>query len=538
MKRLRRERGSAMVVAIIITIVVVGLGGAFLTQTVYYGKQQKSLMRADEAQIICDAGLEMTRLCIKEWRNSDPLCLSLPALPATSYAWNQVFDYCAQNDLTHKNADGIITSDPDALKANYLALIQKHGTKFDPSVATPGSVVPSYAPGGPLPLSQLFCIWRTHGNGAYWVQMKNNDDVHGDGKDDDRDGDSWNYETGDLANGAGTHSNLIDGDRQAIVVVTACLPDGTLRQIEALVEYPSRRFSPSAALIDNGTIAMKGSYSILGTMGIVQANGDLIPVGGSESSGSSSSIISVSAGASGSAESFKANFGGTIGSDGIKSGASPAPIPAIDDVHALLTAPELAAFTADIVWLKEDGNAYDSKGNSIGKASAYGFSYSAPGQRAAPGGWELSGHSMPPNKIYLLEGDYRETDGGPKRGVNLTLITTGSIVLRGNASINSYPGSGVALIAGGDVDLGGTSPATYNGTIYAVEQISLTGNVTVNGAVIGENLRDSHGEVTSSRKTGDDAQLNGNAKINYSGQGTFLPMPAQSVAVRSVRCLK
>jgi len=72
-----------------------------------------------------------------------------------------------------------------------------------------------------------------------------------------------------------------------------------------------------------------------------------------------------------------------------------------------------------------------------------------------------------------------------------------------------------------------------------VEQIKIHGNFTLKGAVIGENLRDSTGSlITTSSQVEPDATVIGNPTIAYNGGGTFLPNPAQSVVVRSVRQTK
>src|ERR1041384_512571 len=110
MKLKTRERGSALLLAVVITILVVGLGGAFLAETVFRGKHQERLIRADECQIICDAALDLVRLALRDWRNTDPPPALQDRNPA-DYAWNKIFYYCGKHDLTAPNDNGIITSD-------------------------------------------------------------------------------------------------------------------------------------------------------------------------------------------------------------------------------------------------------------------------------------------------------------------------------------------------------------------------------------------------------------------------------------------
>ena len=131
----------------------------------------------------------------------------------------------------------------------------------------------------------------------------------------------------------------------------------------------------------------------------------------------------------------------------------------------------------------------------------------------------------------------------------MSVMATGTVELAGNANFSAFSKTvsgqtvttGTLVVAGQDVDMGGTAGLNltnpqYQGTVLAVEQIKIHGNFTINGAVIGENLRDSPGsKITTSSQVAPDATVVGNPTIQYNGGGTVLPMPAQSVAVRSVR---
>ena len=80
----------------------------------------------------------------------------------------------------------------------------------------------------------------------------------------------------------------------------------------------------------------------------------------------------------------------------------------LDDVHSLLTSPELSKFAKDVVIMQTDGNAYDINGNKINSAKSFGFDN---GKGAVDStGMQTWGFTNPapasvPQKIYFFEGN-------------------------------------------------------------------------------------------------------------------------------------
>jgi hypothetical protein len=527
MKSGKNRGGSALLLAVIIVIIITGIGGAIMSEVLIRGSRQNSIMRADEALSICDAALELARCALLEWRNHDPINDTNPQ----DYAWNQIFQYSLNVDAANP---GMGTSaNATVISQNALAQFKSGALKVgDPS----GSTIPTS-------FQQLFCVQRPYGKGAYYMVFRNNQDFYGNGIDDNDDGDSWDPDTpAEVA--AKLSSPVIDGDRRGELIITATLPGGMVRQIEVLVEYPARKYTPAAALLDSGTIKMSGSFDILGQKGSVQANQDMVGNGGN-------ATVSVSVNASGSAAGFSMN---NMPPGGINSGVAPASIPQIDlstqaGIDSFLNSPGVSKFkdAGDIIMFDAQGNATNAAtGASVGTASNFGFSLKS-------GTFSLSGKSAPPPQIYFFTGNVAMTGQGNAAPYNMSIIATGSVSMAGNAAFSAFTDpvlgqTGTLIVAGQDLDLGGTGGATgaqimsntgtpqYSGVTLAVEQIKIHGNFSMKGAVIGENLRDTVGSlITNSSQVTADATVIGNPTIVYDGGGTFLPGPAASVSVINVR---
>ena len=61
MQRRVRTHGSAMILALIVVIIVVGLGGAFLADSASQAQMGFRAIESDEATMLAEAALERTR---------------------------------------------------------------------------------------------------------------------------------------------------------------------------------------------------------------------------------------------------------------------------------------------------------------------------------------------------------------------------------------------------------------------------------------------------------------------------------------------
>ncbi|HLF92660.1 MAG TPA: hypothetical protein VJB14_04310 [Planctomycetota bacterium] len=231
MLRQRRDRGSALLIATIIVLIALGIGAAFLSETVFRSKAQGSAQRADEALMICDAAVEKARRALCVYQNDG------------TWGWNEILTYC-QN----------ISTDAATIKADFNArLTTSQFTSYQTSLAQ-GTAGLNTSNEAPVPTNKtypstsdptssgVFIGWNVpYGNGAYLVVVRDNVT--------DPDGDP-----------------LKDGDNKVVLVVTATLRDGTQRQIESTIYYP---YSPMkavgiGAIVANAEVDLSGNITVDG----------------------------------------------------------------------------------------------------------------------------------------------------------------------------------------------------------------------------------------------------------------------------------
>jgi len=109
--------------------------------------------------------------------------------------------------------------------------------------------------------------------------------------------------------------------------------------------------------------------------------------------------------------------------------------------------------------------------------------------------------------------------GSPPSGVTLklTLIAENDIIISGNPDIENYKNAShpeeiqnLLFVSGLDLDFGGNLNQSVEGIVIAKEQISLGGNVTLNGYVIASDL-------TATGDTVDGNDVSGSFKVTYNG---------------------
>lgn len=245
MKMRRATRGSALLLSVIIVILAVGIGGAFMAQGLVHSREQQTVIEADEALAMCDAGMERARQALDVYRgvNGNP----------QYWAWDGILTYCSA-----------VSTDPIVIKKDYLSqmnssLYQAYTAKIwssNPTArlgadtlpaaqAIPASAGSSNQPATTDPTTgHVFIGWnQPFHRGAIHIHVRNNGG------------------TGDTA----TH----DGDGQVIITVTATLPSGIQRQVEGLLTIPSGASVPLkvnglAAVVSNDKVDTNGNITIDG----------------------------------------------------------------------------------------------------------------------------------------------------------------------------------------------------------------------------------------------------------------------------------
>src|SRR5579859_1762132 len=83
----RKERGSALLIATIVVVIVLGIGGAFLSESLFRRKAQFILNQGDEAQLICDAALEKVRRALYIYRKNGSTNADIAGWCSANSAW-------------------------------------------------------------------------------------------------------------------------------------------------------------------------------------------------------------------------------------------------------------------------------------------------------------------------------------------------------------------------------------------------------------------------------------------------------------------
>jgi len=228
MMQRRGDKGSALLLATIIVMIAIGIGGAFLAETVFRSKAQGRAMRSDEALMICDAAVEKARRALAVYQNNG------------TWTWNEILTYC-QN----------ISTDAATIKADFNT--RANTTQFTSYLSSLGTAGQNTSNEAPVPLSKttpstydpltgVFIGWNTpYGNGAFHIVVRDN--------------------TGDT-----DADPLVDGDNKVVLIVTATLRDGTQRQIESTIYYPYAPLTAKGigAIVANAQVDLSGNITVDG----------------------------------------------------------------------------------------------------------------------------------------------------------------------------------------------------------------------------------------------------------------------------------
>jgi hypothetical protein len=225
----RRNRdGSAILIALVVVMMVVALGGAYLGMNVTNAQTASAARAIDQA-----------RRFLFVYRDQ------------ATWSWNEILQY-----------NSGFSSDPLAIRAAAMQVIRSGGS---------GGALASTWPEAPVPanrtvpdsISTVFGVHTVYGKGGWYTVIRNNPE----------DGDP-----------------LTDTDDTLMVIVIATMPDGEQRAVEARVTFDPPSFTPEGAILSNGSLKVGGSVEIKAASGTdaadiyVNAN-SLIDGGGVEIEG-------------------------------------------------------------------------------------------------------------------------------------------------------------------------------------------------------------------------------------------------------------
>ena len=266
---------------------------------------------------------------------------------------------------------------------------------------------------------------------------------------------------------------------------------------------------PISAVVTNGTLNISGDPNITGTCGSVHANGDLTISGNPN--------IDEDATAGGTYTPGGGTIGGTAG------GSQP-------NIDVPLLDPADFQSYADYT-LASDGNVYDASGVQVGSSPWNGWDYSSPK-------WTFAGDDTDANNtegtIYVdADVVISSSPGSVGDPWKISIIATGYIEVSGNPVVTNYKSpsdpvdiQNMFLLAGTDLKYNGNPTVQVEGLFYATEQIQLSGNPDINGAIMARN--DFSGDSNSPHGLVTQNDISGNATITY---GCGLTIPTTSVDI-------
>ena len=273
--------------------------------------------------------------------------------------------------------------------------------------------------------------------------------------------------------------------------------NGITTSVEAVVYNPPG--IPVSAVTTNDNLEVAGSSIVSGDCGSVHSNEDLTM------SGTPSVLHDATA-------TGTYTLGGSVG--GTEAGGeSIIPIPQLDPV-------DFRPY-ADYI-LDNNGDVYDSSGNFVSSSPWNGWTHST-----LPSTWEKGGPTAFDASLFI-EGNaiLRGNAGSPGTPWNITIVATGYIDVSGNLVFANLKNpahpvniQNLIFVAGTDIKYNGNSNQVVDGLIYALDQLHLSGNPTINGAALAYDATTSESLVFSNLVTGD-------VIINY---GCGLTIPSGSV---------
>ncbi len=235
---LRRSSGAALVLALVIILIVTGLGVAFLMIVMSSAKQSQAGRHLDEAEEIAESGMNLTRRFMFVYFSDGTWT------PDQILQYNQSF-----------------STDPAAIRSAALdAILRDSGgtaaVTWPEAPVPPDRINPTTVP--PF----IFGAHTLFGSGSWYVVAKNNpEDPH----------------------------PLVDTDNIFVLYVTGTTPEGRQRQLEVRVAYVAPAYVPVGAIVCGGTLRIEGNPKITALPGVpsadVVSNGNIVISGDAQIDG-------------------------------------------------------------------------------------------------------------------------------------------------------------------------------------------------------------------------------------------------------------
>lgn len=457
-----------MMAAVVVVVIVMGLGLAFMSESIFRTRSEMSERHMDDGLRTCDTAIEQARRFLFLYRQN------------STWPWNDILQY---NQNFHFNQEASVKLRWKQLKdANQLTY---KGIAQVPAQTWPEAPVPSGSRTSPASVPTIFGVFAGYmDRGAWYMSVRDNDE--------EADG-----------------NMLADTDGILVLSVTAVMQDGSARTVEARLRFEPPTFSPQGAIVTNGTANIGGDFTARPTGGATHA--DVMSNGSINFSGNSLTI-------EGTAYAYGSISGAPSGVQNIQSGAPKVAMPITDPSYYK----PLASYI-----LKSDGSVENSAGAQISPPGAdfYNFKFQS-------GAWKVTGATpLPPPSVYYIEGDFSMAGNGTWTAT-LIITGSAAIQGTGSGwNYNSTMGN-VAILAGKDLSLKGNATMTgvlVAGEQALVQgNATLTGAIIATDKADASSVVTTTSDFDTNLSENDSYM--GSGVINYPGpQSTFLVVPKDSL---------
>ena len=304
-----------------------------------------------------------------------------------------------------------------------------------------------------------------------------------------------------------------DVNRRLLIRSIATGPDGATAAAELVIGAQDL-----PAVIVNGPLRVPGNPQIQGAGGSVHANGSL------ELDGNPCASMYYSAVEAVQVDGNSVGSGATCSTAGLdtRPDSAPLPIPVLNPN----TYKAQATF-----WLEADGTIYNGQTGAV-IPSLPGWTYSK-GQFAWTAASQIAAGTYWINANVNVNG----SPGSAASPLPLTLLSTYSIDVGGSPYTTPHlfitgagmTPTGISMLAGTDLSLGGTSSQVFNSVYYAQHQVEILGTPTINGQVLAANVADSTYPPGNNNRVPLNAsgqmEIAGTPTINFGGSGLVSTVP-------------
>ncbi len=294
---------------------------------------------------------------------------------------------------------------------------------------------------------------------------------------------------------AGEYAAIQPNDRKTIYSISWIPSRAAARRVRVVkAEWLPANFQPEHAILTGNALRMQGNAAVAGIAGSVHANGDITVVGSS---------VTVEK---------------TVTTSGTFSPDPPTNLSAGGGTTKNSPRQSIPTFSPELFWNSNDSPSYvnawwdmcddgivrlpDGAGPCLGSVAADAnnpYGYQGWSYKATTRTWSYKGAGVQGGVFYAHHGNI-DLSGSPGTAAapwRATLVASatpttatcghadGVISISGSPVMTSYgEGQAVTMLAGSDLELGGTPSTQLTGLFMAVEQMEISGNGALSGSIL------------------------------------------------------